>query len=77
VDHRTEGHDCAPTAPTRVYMLGHLQPAGPLPGALDITHIQDGVGVARAQAQALIGSIIHLHVASATRGAHEEPVQAE
>jgi hypothetical protein len=42
-------------------------------GALDITHIQDGVGVARAQAQALIGSIIHLHVASATRGAHEEP----
>lgn len=51
-------------------------PAQPLPGALDVTHVQDGVGVAGAQAQALVGHVVHLHVAASAGGAHEEPVWA-
>lgn len=69
-DHGAEGHGFHHTSTCP----GYPWPAQPLPGALDITDIQDGVGVAGAQAQALVRSIVHLHVASPTRGAHEEPV---
>lgn len=48
-----------------------------LPGALNITNIQDGVSMAGAQAQALISSVVHLHVPSPAGGTHEEPVWAE
>uniref|UniRef100_A0A8C6H4H2 Uncharacterized protein n=1 Tax=Mus spicilegus TaxID=10103 RepID=A0A8C6H4H2_MUSSI len=37
VDHRTENQSCVPCANTLI----HPQPIGPLPGALNITNIQD------------------------------------
>lgn len=43
------------------------------PVALDIPHVQDGVGVPGPEPHALVGHIIHLHVASATGCTHEEP----
>lgn len=47
------------------------------PEALHIPHVQDGVGVPGSEPHALIGHIIHLHVASATGRAHEEPAQGQ
>lgn len=73
VDSRTENQDYV----LCVQALVHPQPIGPLPGALNITNIQDGVGMAGAQTQALISSIIYLHVTSSAGGTHEEPVWAE
>lgn len=43
------------------------------PEALDIPHVQDGVGVPWTQTHTLVGHIVHFHVASATGCAHEEP----
>lgn len=73
MDHRAEGYGShrPSTFPGCPWL------AQPLPEALDVSDIQDGVGVAGTQAQALVGSVIHLHVAAPTRGAHEEPVQEE
>lgn len=45
------------------------------PEALDVPHVQDGVGVPWAQTHALVGHIVHFHVASATGCTHEEPAQ--
>lgn len=47
------------------------------PEALDIPHVQDGVGVPGSEPHALVGHIIHLHVASATGRAHEEPARGQ
>lgn len=73
VDHRTENQSCVPC----VHTLVHPPPVGSLPGALNITNIQDGVSMARAQTHALVSSIIYLHVTSPAGGTHEESVWAE
>ena len=73
VDHRTENQDYVPCANTHI----RPQPGGPLPGTLHITHIQDRVSMAGAQTQALVSSVVDLHVPSPAGGAHEEPVWAE
>lgn len=72
VDHRTENQSCASCQHT-------YPPSGSwaLPGALNITDIQDGVSMAGAQTQALVSSIVYLHVTAPTGGTHEEPVWAE
>lgn len=73
VDHRIENQNCVPCVNTLI----HPQPAGLLPGALNITNIQDGVSMAGTQTQALVSSIIYLHVTSPAGGTHEEPEWAE
>lgn len=47
------------------------------PEALDIPHVQDGIGVPGSEPHALVGHIIHLHVASAAGCAHEEPARGQ
>lgn len=47
------------------------------PEALDIPHVQDGVGMPWTEPHALIGHIVHFHVAPTTGCTHKEPAGGE
>lgn len=46
-----------------------------LPVTLDVSYIQDRVGVSGTQTQGLVDSIVHLHVSSSARCTHQKPVE--
>lgn len=46
-----------------------------LPVTLDVSYIQDRVGVSGTQAQGLVDSVVHLHVSSSARRTHQKPAE--
>lgn len=56
-------------------MGGLRTPRGHSLVSLHIPNVQDGVGVARTQAQRLVHHVVHLHVAPSARSPHQEPAR--
>lgn len=54
---------------SQLLILAHAD----IPVTLDISYVQDGIGVARPQTQRLIDNIVYLHVASSARRTHQKP----
>ena len=44
-----------------------------IPVTLNVSYVQDRVGVSRPQTQRLVDNVVHLHVASSTGRTHQKP----